>query len=125
MIDQGLYMVLKRKAKKLGLKIGPQDRAALKMSEVEKDELITFAPSIMPYVAQYADLIGKLSLALFGLALYTIYETKADLLAQAAALQAEKMKQAPGFGARVQPGNGAAFDPLKVPGIPVHSPGGP
>lgn len=142
-IDQGLYMALKRKAKKLGLKIGPADREVLKLTEVEKDELLLFAPGVMPYIAQYADLLGKASLALFGFALWSIYKDKSDTLELAARIAAENAKQGPGFAAG-KPANGGVvlpvppplgprgpaapsapegpFDPDKVKGIPVHEP---
>lgn len=126
-IDQGLYMVLKRKAKKLGLRVGPQDRDALRLSDTEKEELLLFSPGIMPYIEQYADLIGKASLALFGFALWSIYKDKSDTLELAAKLAAEQAKGPRGFGPRPGveggggPGPAAPFDPSQVKGIPPYS----
>lgn len=85
--DQLIYFASKRAARRAGLQLSASERAQLHLSEDEKDELEVFSPSAIPYLQQYADWIGKIGLALFAFALWSMYQDRRELIARAVELK--------------------------------------
>lgn len=118
--DQALWALTKRRAKKAGILplLNAEDRAMLRMTEADKEELLIATPGVLPALAKYSDLIEKIGLGLFAFALWGIYEDKRDLVDKAAEIAKSRGKGPVGFGPRPPAEAPKGPDPSR--GIPPH-----
>lgn len=117
--DQALWALTKRRAKKAGILplLSTEDRAKLRFTEADKEELLIATPGVLPALAKYSDLIEKIGLGLFAFALWGIYEDKRDLVEKAAEIAKARGKGPVGFATQKE---AAPQGPDPMRGIPPH-----